>query len=173
MCVRFRWWLSSEESTYNARHHPVMQETRVRSLGQKDPQEKEMATHCSILAWRIPWTEEPGGLQSLGSQESVTTWQLHHHHHHQVCVYLWDQLKKNRHLIWDETLKSLKHGMAFCSDEFSFPPASHPSQGLPIISHWPGSLPLPLTPGSGIQLVPYRAFPAPLWLLNAVCTNRS
>ena len=45
-----------------------MQETQVRSLGREDPLEKEMATHSSILAWRIPWTEEPGGLQSMGSQ---------------------------------------------------------------------------------------------------------
>ena len=44
------------------------QETRVRSLGREDPLEKEMATHCSILAWKIPWTEKPGGLQSMGSQ---------------------------------------------------------------------------------------------------------
>ena len=47
---------------------PAMQETLVRSLGQKDPLEKEMATDASILAWRIPWTEEPGKLQSMGSQ---------------------------------------------------------------------------------------------------------
>ena len=47
---------------------PAMQETWVRSLGQEDPLEKEMATHSSILAWRNPWTEEPGGLQSMGSQ---------------------------------------------------------------------------------------------------------
>ena len=47
---------------------PAMQETWVRSLGWEDPLEKEMATHSSILAWRIPWTEEPGGLQSMGSQ---------------------------------------------------------------------------------------------------------
>ena len=45
-----------------------MRETQVQSLGQEDPLEKEMATHSSILAWRIPWTEEPGGLQSMGSQ---------------------------------------------------------------------------------------------------------
>ena len=45
-----------------------MQEMGVRSLGQEDPLEKEMATHSSILAWEIPWTEEPGGLQSMGSQ---------------------------------------------------------------------------------------------------------
>ena len=48
---------------------PAMQETWVRSLGREDSLEKEMATHPSILAWRIPWTEEPGGLQSMGSQE--------------------------------------------------------------------------------------------------------
>ena len=47
---------------------PAMQETWVPSLGQEDPLEKEMAIHSSILAWRIPWTEEPGGLQSTGSQ---------------------------------------------------------------------------------------------------------
>ena len=47
----------------------AMQETWVRSLGREDPLEKEMATHSSILAWRIPWTEEPGGLQSIGSQK--------------------------------------------------------------------------------------------------------
>ena len=47
---------------------PVIQETHVRSLGQEDPLEKETATHSSILAWRIPWIEEPGRLQSTGSQ---------------------------------------------------------------------------------------------------------
>ena len=46
----------------------AVQETWVQSLGWEDPLEKEMATHSSILAWRIPWTEEPGGLQSMGSQ---------------------------------------------------------------------------------------------------------
>ena len=50
-----------------------MQETRVWFLGQEDPLEKEMAAHSSILAWRIPWTEEPGGLQTMGSQESDTS----------------------------------------------------------------------------------------------------
>ena len=45
-----------------------MQETQVPSMGQEDPLEKGMATHSSVLAWRIPWTEEPGGLQSTGSQ---------------------------------------------------------------------------------------------------------
>ena len=49
---------------------PAMQETWVQSLGQEDPLKKDMATHPSVFAWRIPWTEEPGGLQSLGSQKS-------------------------------------------------------------------------------------------------------
>ena len=47
---------------------PAMQETWVRSLGQEDPLEKEMATHSSTLAWKIPWTEKPGRLQSMGLQ---------------------------------------------------------------------------------------------------------
>ena len=50
------------------KHLPTMQETRLQSLGQEDLLEKEMATHTSILAWKIPWTEEPGRLQSMGSQ---------------------------------------------------------------------------------------------------------
>jgi len=53
-----------------------MQEAQIWSLGQEDPLEKGMATHSNILAWRIPWTEEPGGLQSLGLQKSQTTEQL-------------------------------------------------------------------------------------------------
>ena len=47
---------------------PIKQEMHVQSLGQEDPQERKMATHSSILAWRIPWTEDPGGLQSMESQ---------------------------------------------------------------------------------------------------------
>ena len=47
---------------------PAMQETGVQSLGQEDPLEEEMETHSNILAWRIPWMEEPGGLQFMGSQ---------------------------------------------------------------------------------------------------------
>ena len=46
----------------------AVQETQVQSLSWEDPLEEDMGTHCSILAWRIPWTEEPGGLQSTGSQ---------------------------------------------------------------------------------------------------------
>ena len=53
--------------TQQIRNLPGMQETQVQSLGQEDLLEKEMATHSSVLAWRIPWTEEPGGLLSIGS----------------------------------------------------------------------------------------------------------
>ena len=55
------------------KHLPARREAQVRSLGPEDPLEKEMATYSSILAWRIPWTEGPGGPQSMGSQETDMT----------------------------------------------------------------------------------------------------
>ena len=58
---------------------PAMQKTWVWSLGQEDPLEKGMAAHSSTLAWRIPWTEEPGGLQSMGSQRIEHGWATHFH----------------------------------------------------------------------------------------------
>ena len=60
---------------------PAMQEIQVLSLGQEDSLEKGMAIHCSILAWRIPWTEEPGGLQSMGSQRGRHNRVTHTHIH--------------------------------------------------------------------------------------------
>ena len=60
--------LISSASVRSILNLPAMQETWVRSLGWEDPLEKGMATHSSVLAWRIPWTEEPGRLQSIGSQ---------------------------------------------------------------------------------------------------------
>ena len=87
---------------YNQEHHnwaslvaqrlkrlPAMWETWVRSLGQEDPLDKEMATHSSILAWRIPWTEESGGLQSIGSQRvghERSNWTCIHTYQ---CLYKW------------------------------------------------------------------------------------
>ena len=59
--------------TERVKNLPAMQETWVQSLGPEDPLEKEMEAYSSILAWRIPWTEEPGGLQSIGYRESDTT----------------------------------------------------------------------------------------------------
>ena len=67
---------------------PAMWETWVRSLGGQDPLEKEITTHSGILAWRIPWTEEPAGLQSMGSQRADMTEQVSTQHTHtsSVCV---------------------------------------------------------------------------------------
>ena len=58
---------------------PVMQDTLVQSLSQEDPLEKEMVTHSSILAWEIPWAEEPGGLQSMGFQSWTRLSDFHFH----------------------------------------------------------------------------------------------
>ena len=66
---------------------PAMQEIQVQSLGQEDPLEKRMATHSSILAWRIPWTEEPGELQSMESQRDTTEQlRMHTHQHNKTEV---------------------------------------------------------------------------------------
>ena len=59
-----------------------MQETLVQSLGWEDPLEKKMATYSRILAWKIPWTEEPGGLRSWGREESDTTYRLSNNKKH-------------------------------------------------------------------------------------------
>ena len=69
-CPKNLYWTSL--ITQLVKNLPEMQETRVRFLGQEDPLEKEMTIHSSILAWEIPWTEEPGRLQSMGSQELGT-----------------------------------------------------------------------------------------------------
>ena len=67
-------WVWASLVAQRLKRLPPMPETRVWSLGQEDPLEKEMATHSSILPWRIPWTEEPGGLQSTGSQRVGHNW---------------------------------------------------------------------------------------------------
>ena len=70
---------------------PAMWETRVRSLGWEDPLEKNMATHSSILAWKIPWMEEPGGYSPWGRKELDMTERLTHTHTHthtHDCMYL-------------------------------------------------------------------------------------
>ena len=67
-----------------------MQKTRIQSLGQEDPLKEEMATHSSILAWEIPWTEQPGRLQTMGLQESDTTEWLSTHTliSYLICPYI-------------------------------------------------------------------------------------
>ena len=62
---------------------PAIQETKVQSLGRKDPMQKEMTTHSCILAWKIPWTEELGGLQSMGSQSQTRL---------SACMCTWSDL---------------------------------------------------------------------------------
>ena len=69
------WWLSGKESACQCRSESEVAQFNARDegfLGREDPLEEEMATHSSILTWEIPWTEEPGGLQSMGSQKSQT-----------------------------------------------------------------------------------------------------
>ena len=78
------WWLRSKNPPTSAGD---VQETQVPSLGWEDPLEKEMATHSSILAWRIPWTEEPGGLQSMGSQRVRHNWSDWTHTHTHTPSY--------------------------------------------------------------------------------------
>ena len=67
----------------SAKNLPAVHETWVQSLGQEDPLEKEMVNHFSILAWKVPWTQEPGGLQPMGCKELRTTERLTH------CVICW------------------------------------------------------------------------------------
>ncbi|XDA82854.1 hypothetical protein R6Z07F_012750 [Ovis aries] len=68
---------TGEMAAQRVKHLPAMQETRVRSLGQEDPLEKEMAIYSSTLAWKIPWTDKPSRLQSMGSQRVGPTERLH------------------------------------------------------------------------------------------------
>ena len=79
--------------------HLPMQETQVRSLGWEDPLEKEMATHSSILAWTIPWTEEPEGCSPWGHRESDATEHTHAHTHTHTCVCAHTQLIYNVVLV--------------------------------------------------------------------------
>ena len=97
--LRLPRWCSGKESTCQCRRH----EMQVLSLGQEDPLEKGMATHCSILAWRIPWTEEPGGLLSTGSQRVGRDWAHGRHgtssHQSLACSTL-DCIKSSKHRHW-------------------------------------------------------------------------
>ena len=81
MCVHIHTYIWASLVTQMVKNLPAMQGIRVQSLGQEDPLEKGMATQSSILAWRIPWTEEPGGLQSMGSQRVGHNWVTNTHIH--------------------------------------------------------------------------------------------
>ena len=80
-----------------------MRETRVQSLSWEDPLEKELATHSSILAWRIPWTEDPRGLESMGSQRFGHNWVTGTHRY--VIIVLWLLVLQEHHLAWLGTHK--------------------------------------------------------------------
>ena len=88
---------------------PAMQETQemwVQSLGGEDPLVKEMATHSSILAWKIPWTEEPGGLQSMGSQRVGYDWVTKHNTFSAFTIFKIVNIKKHCKLIYNIVLIS-------------------------------------------------------------------
>ena len=121
---------------------PAMQETRVQPLGREDPLEKDMATHSSTLVWRIPWAEEPGGLQSWGHKESDMTERLSTAHG--VCRH-WDYILSSlggryflRHLslIMDPLLSFHSEKISCCRPaivfSFQFPSDSIFQRSLPV-----------------------------------------
>ena len=98
-CLSLGWsWASF--IAQSVKNLPAMQETQVRFLGWEDPLEKEMATHSSILAWRIPWTKEPGRLQSMGSQESDTTEWLNHQTTIYISIHICIHIHTYISLLW-------------------------------------------------------------------------
>ena len=88
---------------------PAMQETQVQSLSWEDPLEKEMATHSSIFAWRIPWTEKPGGLQSMGSQRVRHDWETN------TFTFLSSILPGIKRILGGTYAKRMKEGILFTS----------------------------------------------------------
>ena len=93
---------------------PTMQETWVRSLGREDPLQKEMATHSSTLAWKIPWMEEPGRLQSMGLQRVDTTERLHlifkmFHVSNKQLTFVFHLSWKSSPLIWSSGAFNIKY----------------------------------------------------------------
>ena len=77
--ITFSYYLWASLITQSVKKFPIMQKTRLPSLDWEDPLEKGMATHSSIFAWRIPWAEEPGGLQSMGLQRVGLNWATNTH----------------------------------------------------------------------------------------------
>ena len=106
-------WLSL--TSQMVRNLPAMQKIWVQSLGQKDPPRKGMATHSSILAWRIPWTEETGGLQSLGPHRIRHNWVTHTHTHTQrnykLLPLILNHIWKNSAITSLGTIHLLKSGV--------------------------------------------------------------
>ena len=117
---------------------PAMQETRVRSLGGEDPLKEGIATHASILVWRIPWIEEPGGLQSIGLQRVGHDWRdLAGMHIKRLC---YKKLFVLQFLLWFKLLKWNLYLMFTAKSLQSCPTLCDPIDGSPPGSHVPGIL---------------------------------
>ena len=113
---------------------PAMQEAWFWSLGREDPLEEEMATHCSVLAWRIPWTEEPGRLWSMGSQRvrqdwttnlSLSPWNPSMCMRSPIFVKPWTPTLTPK-LNWEVRSQPLMHGWRFSSNLEGKSPSRHP-----------------------------------------------
>ena len=133
-----------------------MRKTWVQSLGWEDPLEKEMATHSSILAWRIPWMEELGGLQSMGHKESDTTERLHFHY----CAHLCRKCSLDVSNFLDE-ISSLSHSC--------FPVSLHCSLKKAFLSL------LPVLWNSAFRWIylSFSPFPFTSLLFSAICEASS
>ena len=103
--MRHPWWASLVAQRVKCL--PAIQETWVQSLGWEDTLEKEIATHTSILAWRIPWIEEPGGLQSMGSQRVRHNWATNTHTHTHTHIITSGELMLTNHRIQTTHLDGL------------------------------------------------------------------
>ena len=129
---------------------PAMWETWVQSLGQEDPLEKEMATHSSILAWRIPWMEEPGGLQSTGSQRVGHDWVTNFHF---LSTFTYFSVN---HIFWFLLVSHFSNFIHVC--EWYSPPlwgsAASPSDSTAL---W--------RQPSNMQLINFRANNIQLWVI--------
>ena len=91
------WWGRASLVAQMVKWLPAMQETWVRSLGREDPLKKEMATHSSILAWKILWSEEPGSLQSMGLQRVGHDWATKHKLRSLAHLYAWGDARVRAH----------------------------------------------------------------------------
>ena len=124
---------------------PAMQETRVQFLGQEDPLEKKTAAHSSILAWRIPWTEEPGRLQSMGLQESDTTQHLNRHQVYCCATSpcwdsMWSEVGRGTNGSLYPRVKSEVFLKAFHMVSLFLTPDPHLPLTYHTDSHWPFAL---------------------------------
>ena len=108
VCIQLSWWLSSKN---NLPARQERQEMWVWSLGREDPLQEGMATHSTILAWRIPWTEELEGLQSMGSQRVGHNWA----HTHTHCLYVYIYISFIHPSVDTWVISIHNHYSVFCS----------------------------------------------------------